>query len=315
MPIRFETINPEDAWGIDSDFAHRLAVLINTGISFFSMSRLIQSALPLSDEDLERISEWHQVTNPRTNEWRTGSPLARLDAIEGEHIADPSSYGNWDAPGGPAEHISLATAAVPIIIDLLQSNLRHGSTSPPMNEIILKLSNADARLAIAAAALHDEGRKATHIFHTTSEFGDFLLQEIGIRDDVLSLMPTENVMLVPENDDLLHVLLSLDPLAVIVRIADEFGKRVPGQDRLYGPEDYSSWDRQQWLNGYLERRFSGYPSDAYFRDRAQLHVDNVPRYFEALDRWVQSVSTLRLADITDILQQRIGATLPTVSRQ
>jgi hypothetical protein len=65
----------------------------------------------------------------------------------------------------------------------------------------------------------------------------------------------------------------------------------------------------------MQRPSSGRASDDFMRKeidnitRMQLHVNNVPRYFEALDAWVRSVSTLTLKDITTILQEKLSDSL------
>ena len=99
---------------------------------------------------------------------------------------------------------------------------------------------------------------------------------MGIRPDIIDAMPSETIMLVtkgmkkdtkealyaqyrkqasPQNqtDQLVSkkfrklpnltmrsMIMGLSPQAVITRIADEFGKRLPGTERLYQPSHYTS---------------------------------------------------------------------------
>jgi hypothetical protein len=65
--------------------------------------------------------------------------------------------------------------------------------------------------------------------------------------------------------DMESVVESLTPEQVIMRIADEFGKRAPGTNRLYSQADYNSWDRSKWLAGYQSKAPTGRPSDAWWR--------------------------------------------------
>ena len=98
-------------------------------------------------------------------------------------------------------------------------------------------------------------------------------------------------------------------MAVVVRLADEFGKRVPGTSRTYQPEDYTAWDRNIWVKGYISRPLTKIKQDEWMRGQMQLHVDNVPRYFEALDTWVKTISNITLNDLTMFLNEELSPLL------
>ncbi len=239
-------------------------------------------------------------------------------------LVDESTYGNWSSPGGPREHIFLAMDAASILAEVFDIN-RH-------------------KMAIVAG-LHDVGRLHTHTFYVNDLIGAALLRRMGVWQDLIETMPDEQVMLTPTpdreavktalakakntsvddvsshelqatiedqaDDDMETVIDNLTPEQVIMRIADEFGKRAPGTNRLYSPADYNAWDRSKWLAGYQSKAPSGRPSDAWWRTQQKLHVDNVPRYFKALDTWVRKHSSdkLNLESISQMLNDRLAPQL------
>ncbi len=221
-------------------------------------------------------------------------------------LSDSSKYDNWELPGGPLESFLLTGEAAEFFTREIMSHLR------PEAHL-----NVDPFHAKAAALLHDVGRVLTHTYYSNEVLGSAALKKMGIREDIRNILPEETIMLTtPVSQEAMdRAIRSLDPAAVIVRMADEFGKRYPGSRRLYTPEDYDTWDRNAWAANYLSRPPSGSASEAFMRSEAptivkgqeiggrviktqmDLHVANVPLYFAALDSWVNSVSAKPLSYI------------------
>lgn len=296
----------EGKYFFDPEAQVRFDDVVGFGREIFKQSGLIDTHLEISVDDLNKIAQFHKSVSPVNPEhpWRPVKeerPIAR----------DPSFFSNWEAPGGPLEHIELASEAARIITDNLQSHLKHDDqlNDPLLRGIAHDIRDISPLHAAAAASLHDEGREVTHLFYTNEQIGRTLLKRVGIRDDLLKVLPDEKVMLTPRDKDMSEVIHDLPPEAVIVRIADEFGKRFPGSNRLYQPDDYTAWDREKWAEGYISKPSANRPSDTFMRENMQLHVDNVPRYFEALDEWVRSISTLTLEDITRVLNTSLVPSL------
>ncbi len=296
----------EGKYFFDPEAQVRFNEVVGLGCEIFDQSGLIDEHLEISENDLSRIIQFHKAVSPANPEhpWR----LAKEDRPIAK---DPSFFGNWEAPGGPLEHIEFASDAARIITESLQSHLKHDDQldNPLLRGIAHDIKGISPLHAAVAASLHDEGREVTHLFYANEQIGRTLLKRIGIRDDILKVLPDEKVMLTPRDKDMNEAIQDLPPEAVIVRIADEFGKRFPGSNRLYQPEDYTAWDREKWAAGYINRPTANRPSDTFMRKNMQLHVDNVPRYFEALDEWVRSISTLTLEDITQSINVSLAPTL------
>lgn len=277
---------------VDTEAQERFNRIVEVGKQIFADSALVDSSKPITQEDLDKIATFHKDVAPTNPD-----NLFRVEkgdrSLERGEIADNIPFGNWEQPGGPLEHIRLATQAAEDVARLLN------------------IEGVDPMRVAAAAALHDEGREVTHLFYTNEVIGRAMLNKIGVRRDVSDIMPSESVMLTPTDQSMDDAISNLPPESVIVRIADEFGKRFPGTNRIYQPEDYDAWDRQKWADSYTNRPPSGRLSDNWWREQRQLHVDNVPRYFKALDHWVQGATkgTLSLKDVTVRLDQELSPQL------
>jgi hypothetical protein len=287
----------------DPEAKRRYDYVVGVGKDLFTESGLVIPGRQITEGDLKLIHNFHDAvapTNP-ANPWR-------LQREERPVAKDPSFYANWELPGGPLEHINLAQASAGKITEILQANLRK---KPKRNfsRIINLIRIIDPYFVAAGAGLHDEGREVTHTYYTNEKIGEILLTKMGIRPDLIGIMPDEQIMLTPPDKDMNMVINRLSPEEVIVRLADEFGKRVPGTNRLYNPKDYSAWDRKKWMNGYLNKPDSGRPSERWMRRQMPLHVENVPRYFGALDKWVQSVSDLSLEQLVTMSNTELAPTL------
>ena len=264
----------------------------------------------ITEDDLIKINIYHEYASPvnQDNHWKL---RASDNIIPRSGIRDGSTYGNWESNGGPLEHINLAMKAGDRVTRLLQENLRNSDelTDQWAIDAVSQLRNANPLAVAAAMGLHDEGREVTHTYLVNDLVGNQILREVGVREDLLEIMPDESVMLTPREESMDETIQSLNPLAVAVRIADEFGKRAPGTKRTYQPEDYNAWDRNKWAEGYISRPLTGIEQDEWMRGQMQLHVDNVPDYFAALDNWIRSVSNLTLKDITEALSDDLSPLL------
>lgn len=283
----------------DKEARNRYEYVVQKGKEIFENSALVDPAKEITQNDLDLIVLFHREVSPTNSNhpWRMRREEGR--AIEREQIVDSSFFSNWEAPGGPLEHIQLASKAAQILVEEIRKHLKK-----PEDISINPLH------AAAAAALHDEGREVTHLFYTNDLIGRRLLQRIGIREDILAVLPSEEIMQIPLNKSMDEAIQTLSAETVIVRIADEFGKRVSGTNRLYQPEDYTAWDKEAWAKSYIARPPSGRSSDQWMREHMELHVANVPRYFQALDNWVRTRTTLTLTDLTRIVNRELSQTLP-----
>ena len=300
---------------LDIEAGHRYERVVDAEANTFTGSNLLTVGVQITDADLKLIAKFHSQVSPTNpgHPYRLQKPTY-TDEDFGHRITDVSFFGNWESSGGPLEHIEQATAAAAEILQILQSRLRQPEENQPQwqNDAVDVIQRSYPNFVAAAAALHDDGRLVTHIYWTNELIGSALHRRIGIRPDLMSIMPREDVMQVPLDLNMDSKIQSLPPLAVIVRLADEFGKRAPMTNRLYMPKDYDSWDRNAWAKGYIEKSESGRPSDKTMRERMQLHVDNVPRYFQALDNWVRAVSTLTLEELCQKLSEKLSPGLPQI---
>lgn len=295
----------------DEPAAQRYEFIAKAGAKIFAGSNLTQEGIQVTDTDIELIHKFHEQVSPANPEhpWRV-QKQEDLSWEDGQ-IVDPSYFANWEDPGGPLEHIRLCSKASTVILDELRKNLKDKKDVREewQQETIEESENIDPRLLSAAGLLHDEGREITHIFLRNDLVGRRLLRRMGIRNDIISILPEESVMQTPPEEDMNRTIQRLQATAVIIRIADEFGKRFPSANRLYQPEDFNAGDRDTWAKNYTERAQSGWASDRKMRKMMQRHVDNVPRYFEALDNWIQAVSTTTLKDITTRINDKLAPEL------
>jgi len=298
---------------LDLESQARFDQVVVTGKAIFKNSSLTDSSKEVTKPDLGIIHWFHDVvapTNPDINYRLTN--FAR--PYSQDTINDVSTYANWEQVGGPLEHINIAMKAADFLTRKIQSNLKEPNAtrddwSQTTVESIIKVK---PEFVAAVAGLHDEGREVTHSFLTNEIVGNEMLRQIGIREDIIAAMPDEAVMLTPLGQDINQVIRSLPPEAVIMWIADNFGKRFPGQNRLYQKADYDNWDAQGWANNYLKRPRANSETDDFTRANMQTHVDNVPRFFDALDNWIQSVTTTNLESLTTELNMKIGPLLEPV---
>lgn len=295
----------------DPELRDRFSDIVEVGQRIFGQSALVEMSREVTAPDLIRIGEFLGECSPIRTGWRLEKGTHSIESrLSSRKYVDWSTFGNWADPGGPLESFHLASESSALILDLLRSNPRAGSDSDYVDTTISKLSETNPDLLRAAGLLHDSGRLLTHLFLTNEKLGDLLLKKIGIRDDIVSILPQENVMQIESTEDMDDVLNGLDPRAVIIRIADEFGKRYPGSNRLYQPSDYDSWNRQEWARNYVNRPKTGRASDRVMRKRMPLHVNNVPRYFAALDNWVRGISTIDgLDEIASTLNAQLSPVL------
>ena len=302
----------------DPEAQKRFDYVVVVGQKVFSNSALLEANADkqISSQDLILIEAYHKEVSP-TNPTQP----CRVQKEDRPQAKDASFYANWDLPGGPLESIELASNAAGFIVQLIQENIKNEDQHADnwSKETIQKLQSLDPNHAAAAGALHDEGREITHQFGVNEYIGNALLKKIGIREDIRAVLPNEEVMLAkPEGNETIQdamdrMIRSLDPEAVIVRIADEFGKRAPGTNRLYQPEDYDAWDRNTWAERYLNNPLGGRPTDDLSRSNMQLHVDNVPYYFAALDNWLTTLTKINLKELAMKLEDTFGPTLRPLS--
>ena len=294
----------------DEEAGQRYHHLVALGKEKFKGTALVDSSLQITDADITALVEFHHESSPMNQKspWRQAQEARSRDNGQ---IVDSSTYANWEAIGGPLEHINLASDAAKIIVGLVKEYARASQESDPswLQRRKAEINQVEPLHAAAAALIHDGGREVTHIFYTNEVIGRALLRKTGIREDLQDVLPNEQLMLTPPDEDFDEALQQLSAEAVIIRLADEFGKRFPRTNRIYQPSDYDTWDRDAWAAGYMSKPLSGRPSDAWMRTQMQLHVDNVPRYFAALDNWVRACTTLTLQELCEELSARLNPTL------
>lgn len=293
---------------VDKPAQERFRFVIEKGKEIFANSALVNPSTRIGGEDIELIAEFHKEvapTNP-SNSWRLQKEDRPIEK-------DPSFFSNWEAPGGPLEHITLASKAAEIITRALQEHARFFDESTKESETVEKLKQVDPLHAAAAAALHDEGREVTHIFYTTDLIGRAELRRIGVRKDLLDVLPNEDIYWLSPEDDMNFAIAALSLEEIIIRIADDYGKRKAGTNRLKQRADFTQENQEKWAASYVNRPDAGRPSDRLMRSKMPLHTQNTQRYLDALSKWINSVSTLTIDDITKILHEELSPTLPPLS--
>lgn len=294
---------------VDKEASQRYKHIIDAGKRIFAGSAIVDPSKPITADEIDLIAQFHKEVSPENPQasWR----LTREDrSIERGQIADSSFFSNWEVPGGPLEHIELATQAALIIVEELKTNLKSADSVLDLwvKEAISAIQGLNPYHTAVVAGLHDEGREVTHLL-SNEVIGRRLLQRIGIREDITSILPDEKVMQVPLNESMDEYMQHMNPETIIVRIADDFGKRKGETNRLQQPQDINHRAEEAWAQNYLKRPFSGRPFDRLAREHLELHVENAPRYLEALDNWLDGISTLSLSDITRRLNQQLAPTL------
>lgn len=292
----------------DEPAQERFRFVVGKGEEILANSALVDPSKRIGNDDVERIAQFHREvapTNP-SNPWRLQKEDRPIER-------DPSFFSNWESPGGPLEHITLAGKAAEIITRALQDHARTFDEGTKERETVEKLKQVDPLHAAAAAALHDEGREVTHIFYTTDLIGRAELRKIGIRKDILDVLPNEEILWLLPEEDMDVAVSALSPEEIIVRIADDYGKRKAGTNRLMQRVDFTEENQERWAASYVNRPDSGRPSDRLMRSKMPLHTQNAQRYLDALNNWVSRFSTLTIEDITKILHQELSPTLPKIA--
>lgn len=301
---------------IDLEAESRYRFVAETGQLLFKNSALTDSSKEITRDELVLIDEFHKAVSPVNplHSWRMQQEQRSISRGE---IVDPSTYGNWEVPGGPLEHIRLAIRAAEIITNEIQANLKEvgESSNDWQRETQEKVKEINPLHAAAAAGLHDEGREITHIFYSNEVIGTSLLRRMGVKQDVIDVLPSESVMLTPEDQSMDEVINNLSPEAVILRIADEFGKRSPGKNRLFQLSDYDEKNQEAWAQRYISKPLSGRASDKKMRENIGLHNKNARRYFDALDNWLKAISNITLEDLARALNKELVPTLEPLSEK
>src|SRR3989344_7112623 len=301
---------------VDIEAGQRYRFVAETGQLLFKNSALTNSSKEITLDELVLIDEFHRAVSPVNTDRPWRAQQEQRSIARGE-IVDPSTYGNWEAPGGPHEHIHLATRAAEIITNEIQKHLKNPDELQTDWEKTTqeKVKGTNSLHAAAAAGLHDEGREITHIFYSNELIGTSLLRRMGVRQDIIDVLPSKSVMLTLEDQSMDEVIRGLIPEAVILRIADEFGKRAPGKNRLFQLSDDDEKNQEAWAQRYINRPLSGRPSDKRMRENIALHNKNARRYFEALDNWLKAVSNITLNDLARILNKQLAPTLEPLSEK
>jgi len=297
----------------DPELRARYADIVGIGQRIFGNSALTNSSLEVESQDLVKIGEFLGECSPERTGWRLKNQFPKESDVEGrlssKKYADWSSFGNWSEAGGPLESFELASESSAIILDLILKNPKEDGDSR-VSKTLEVLQHSNSNLLRSAGLLHDVGRLLTHLFLTNEKIGNLMLRKIGIRDDIVSILPDEKVMLTPHDQSMDSVIQEMNPNAVIIRIADELGKRFPGSQRLYRPEDFDESNREQWARNYIGRPPTGRASDRKMRSKMPLHVSNVQRYMEGLDKWVRDISTIDgLNEISNTLNTQLSPVL------
>lgn len=297
----------------DPELRERFIDIMQVGKRIFSESALLDPEKQIRSTDLIKVGEFLGECSPQRSGWRLENKFdkEKIEQRKNERkYTDWSTFGNWSEPGGPLESFELASEAGAIILGLINDNPPDIDSEEWVLNARKKLDKVDPNLLRVAGLLHDSGRLLTHLFLTNEKIGNLLLKKIGIRDDIISILPDEKIMLASPYTSMDKVIQQTDPSAVILRIADEFGKRYPGSNRLYNPGDYDAFNREQWAANYVNKPPTGRASDRVMRSKMPLHVQNVPRYFSALDTWVRQVSTIDgLDEIADTLNTELSPVL------
>lgn len=295
---------------VDREAGERFLFVVDKGRELFAGSALFDVKKEVTAQDVELIGKFYRAVAPTNldNPWRL-VPSER--AVERGEIADPSTFANWEAAGGFQEHFQLTTKAAVFITEALKKHLRPLDTVADgrARSAIADLRYCNPQLLAAAAGLHDIGRTVTHIFYTTELIGKRVLRRIGIREDVQKLLTDESVMLTPLGRSMDEAIAGLPAGSVVVRLADEFGKREPGTNRTRQLADFDAAKQAAWGDAYVKRPPSGRISDEKMRRNMILHNANVPRYFEAIKKYVGRVCTLSLEDMLRSLAHELSPLL------
>jgi len=117
-----EKLDPEIVW-IDPEMYSRYTKVQMFGNQFFEKTNLVGNdpTRRITTEDLTAITQFHEKVSPLAGSvwWRKDGESNRElnapdlyiprkdDHLQFQRIKDPSTFGNWENPGGPLEHINL----------------------------------------------------------------------------------------------------------------------------------------------------------------------------------------------------------------
>lgn len=311
------TTNPDNFQGrvlVDNAAGERYNFIVTEGSNIFSKSPLTINGAPITAQDVALIDQFHTAVSPTNpaHPWRLQPEFIVHTQAEAEayrnagKIIDTSFYANWDVPGGPLEHIRLATNAGRIITEFLQNHLKDSEQRGTLESL-------NPYLISAAAAFHDDGRLVTHL-PTNGPLGKRMLQRMSIREDIIDAIPDEEIYFqVPLNESMEEAVMRINPKKLIIGLADNFGKRYPGTNRLFQPSDISSEHMQGWADSYAQRPQSGRPSQRAFVAGLPLHLRNDDRILPGFDHWIRTVSNTNLQAVINELDQQLTPMLPTIS--
>lgn len=282
----------------------RYQFIVEEGRRIFQGSGIVDNSITVTETDIDKVRQLHKIISPKNWDYKT--------TIGPKEIEDPSTFGNWEDPGGPLEHIHLAMESAPILLEEILKNIKSvdGVDDSRVKSAIEGLKKANPNLLAVAAGLHDEGRELTHIFFRTDLVGGSLLNKIGVIDEIKKIFPEEKLILTPLDQSMDEAVLDMSPEAVLIRIADDFGKREKGAERLIQPNDITEDSEKEWADGYEKKPFSGAASDAWMRKRFKLHSLNGVRYVAALSNWLIATTGKPLEHYTQLLNDKLAPTLP-----
>ena len=271
----------------------RLEAVKSLALNHFSDSGLLEKNRnkTVTSDDIQLLKSFLEIADPQKAGWRlTQTPAPNNEGttcVRGS--VDPSTFANWNAVGGPAEHFELAGKMALHIHDRFQ-------TLYP-NSPIARLDRNELH---AAALMHDFGRLITHQFFLSGEVQTHLLKAIGIRKELCDALPKEELML-GEPDSMQKRIDALTPFQFVVRIADEFGKREPGTNRLIHPDECKRERWEKWAESYRKRDQGWVSVERHMRDHLGRHLDNEEPYYAALDARIrrESSGTLTLRSIVE----------------
>lgn len=286
----------------------RLLALAEVGREFFANSPIIQTHRhsQISDLDLKSVRDFLSAASPSKVNWRlNGAPAPKM-CNQGD--IDPSKFATFDSPGGSLEHFHVAEFVAGQILKSIRDHAPR-SEAAKCNYYILK----------TAALLHDAGRLITHQFFLSDQVGFQLLQMIGVRDDILELIPQESLML-GEPNTMKERLFALKPGQVLLRLADEFGKRAVGTNRFLHPSECTKEHWAKWAAKYLSRPEGWVRVEREMRVHMARHLENEEPYYAALKDWfdVQLHGALSLTSFIEELDSGIFTPLanrPLISGQ
>lgn len=290
----------------------RYKQIIETFRSLFEGTSLLNSNQQISQSDLGRISLAFNQVSPLNVE---SQAAIQSEKTKKHPLIDPSIFNNWEDIGGPQEHMDLVMKGAGIITELVQANLKSPDSAKNKREeeAIREVNGIEPYHAAAAGALHDVGRELTHIFYSNDLFGSSILRKVGVREDIIKVHPSEDVMQAPLGT-MLDVIRSLPAEAVIIRIADEFSKRAGSANRILQLEDFDPISQEEWGRRYTGRPSSGLASDNWFRRHIARHNANASEYFEALNKWCLDMTDRPLWYYASRLSVKLSEFMPRLSK-